>query len=193
MIAATASAVAFPHLTPTTAIGWLKAIGLLRLSGAAGYWADEGFYLEIESAQELVENILNHYQPKPFVSPWNSYSLFNKAVGLEAVLASKSERYALMRQGYQELFAAMQSLDVAGQSAAQKKLTLMNVLPSRVNNLYWLEWSNAVGRMTNTHLGPRFRCNDLLGTGGNVGTTDFCTAYFQVCSQLWDLNYWGNI
>ena len=188
MIAATASAVAFPHLTPTIAIGWLKAIGLLRLSGAIGYWANDCFYLEIESIENLVENILNHYQPKPFISPWNSYSLFNKAEGLEAVLASKSERYVLMREGYQELQSALQSLNAAGQSAAQKKLTLMADLPRRVNNSYWLEWINAVGLMTNTQKGPRFLCNDLLGTGGNVGTTDFCTVYFQVCSQLWNLD-----
>lgn len=187
MATATASTVAFPHLTPTVAIGWLKSIGLLRLSGAAGYWANDCFHLELESAEELVTNLLHHYQPKPFVSPWNSYSLFNKAEGLESVLTSKSDRYALMREGYQQLQDALQSLDTAGQSAAQKKLTLMDDLPKRVNNPYWLEWINAVGLMTHTEKGPRFLCNDLLGTGGNVGTTDFCTVYFQVCSQLWDL------
>ncbi|AFZ30540.1 hypothetical protein Glo7428_1994 [Gloeocapsa sp. PCC 7428] len=185
MVTAT-KAVAFPHLTPTTAIAWLKAVGLLRLSGARGYW-DNCFYLLDVSAENLVENLLN-YQPKPFVSPWNSYSLFNKAEGLAAVLASQSKRYRLMREGYTELQDAMQSLDTAGQSAAQKKLTLMADLPRRVSNHHWLEWINAVGLMTNTQTGPRFLCNDLLGTGGNVGTTDFCTAYFQVCTQLWDLD-----
>ena len=188
MTTATTKAVAFPHLMPTLAIGWLKAICLLRLSGAVGYWADDCFYLEIDSAESLVEDILNGYQPKPFVSPWNSYSLFNKADGLEAVLASKSERYALMREGYQELQDALQPLDIEGQSAAQKKLTLMADLPSQVHNRYWQEWINAVGRLTNTKSGPRFLCNDLLGTGGNVGTTDFCTVYFQVCTQLWNLD-----
>jgi len=186
MVAAT-KVVAFAHLTPTTAIAWLKAVGLLRLSGAVGYW-DDCFYLLDVSAEDLVESILNKYQPKPFVSPWNSYSLFNKAEGLAAVLASQSERYRLMRKGYQELQNAMQSLDTAGQSAAQKKLTLMADLPGQVSNHYWLEWINAVGLMTNTQTGSRFLCNDLLGTGGNVGTTDFCTAYFQVCTQLWDLD-----
>jgi CRISPR-associated protein Csx17 len=185
---ATVNAVAFSHLTPTTAIGWLKAIGLLRLSGAVGYWVGDCFYLEIDSAELLVEDILNHYQPKPFVSPWNSYSLFNKAGGLEVVLASKSERYALMREGYQELQNAMRALDIEGQSAAQKKLTLMADLPHQVGNLHWQEWINAVGLLTSTKSGPRFLCNDLLGTGGNVGTTDFCTVYFQVCSQLWNLD-----
>lgn len=185
--ATTAKAIAFPHLTPTTAIGWLKAIGLLRLSGSVGYWENDCFHLELDSAGSLVETILN-YRPKPFISPWNSYSLFNKAPGLEAVLASKSDRYVLMREGYQELQTALESLDVKGQSAAQKKLTLMADLPRRVNNPSWVEWINAVGLMTNTQQGARFLCNDLLGTGGNVGTTDFCTAYFQVCSQLWDLD-----
>jgi CRISPR-associated protein Csx17 len=188
MVATTARAVAFPNLTPTIAIGWLKAIGLLRLSGAKGYWSDDCFHLEIESAEEFVENILNHYQPKPFISPWNSYSLFNKAEGLEAVLASKSERYALMREGYQELQNALQSLNTSGQSVAQKKLMLMADLPSRIKNRCWLEWINAVGLMTMTQKGPRFLGNDLLGTGGNVVSTEFCTAYFQVCSQLWDLD-----
>jgi CRISPR-associated protein Csx17 len=191
MTVVTANAVTFPHLTPTTAIGWLKAIGLLRLSQAVGYWTNDCFHLEIDSAEELVKDILYNYQPKPFVSPWNSYSLFNKVDGLEAVLTSSSERYTLMRQGYQALQKAFQSLDVAGQSAAQKKLTLMADLPRQVNDPYWLEWINAVGLMTNTKAGPKFLCNDLLGTGGNVGTTDFCTVYFQVCSQLWSLETGG--
>ncbi|NER79850.1 MAG: type I-U CRISPR-associated protein Csx17, partial [Leptolyngbya sp. SIO1D8] len=183
----TTDAVAFPHLLPTTAIGWLKAIGLLRLSGAKGYWENDCFYLDVDSAEGLVEDILNSYQPKPFVSPWNSYSLFNKSDGLEAVLTSQSERYALMREGYQELKTALESLDTQGQSSAQKKLTMMADLPRQVHNDYWQEWIGAVGMLTNTQKGPRFLCNDLLGTGGNVGTTDFCTVYFQVCSQLWDL------
>jgi len=184
---ATARAVAFPHLLPTTAIGWLKAIGLLRLSGATGYWENDCFYLEIDSAEELVENMLTNYQPKPFVSPWNSYSLFNKGDGLETVLASQSERYELMREGYQALQTALESLDTQGQSSAQKKLTMMDTLSRQVHDPYWQEWRKAVGMLTDTTKGPRFLCNDLLGTGGNVGTTDFCTVYFQVCSQLWNL------
>lgn len=183
----TASSVAFPHLIPTTAIGWLKAIGLLRLSGALGYWAGDCFYLEIDSAESLVEDLLNHYQPKPFVSPWNSYSLFSKTLGLESVLGAKAKRFALMREGYQELQAALQPLDVTGQSSAQKKLTLVPELLRRVQNPYWYQWITAVGLLTQTKTGARFLCNDLLGTGGNVGTTDFGTAYFQACSQLWDL------
>lgn len=188
MTVTTANAVAFPHLTSTTAIGWLKAVGLLRLSGSQGFWRNDCFYLEIDSLETLVADILHNYQPKPFVSPWNSYSLFAKADGLDRVLASQSERYVLMREGYQELQNVLQFLNTEGQSAAQKKLTLMADLPKRVNNPYWLEWINAVGLMVNTKQGARFLCNDLLGTGGNVGTTDFCTVYFQVCSQLWDLN-----
>lgn len=183
----TARAVAFPHLLPTIAIGWLKAIGLLRLSGAVGYWENDCFYLEIDSAESLVNDILNNYQPKPFVSPWNSYSLFNKADGLEAVLACESDRYGLMREGYQELQNALQAVEMEEQTSAQKKLTLMADLPRRVENPYWHEWINAVGMLTQTQKGPRFLCNDLLGTGGNVGTTDFCTVYYKVCKQLWDL------
>lgn len=184
---ATTSAVVFPHLSPTIAIAWLKAVGLLKLSGASGYWHNDCFYLEIDSVENLVQDILHHYQPKPFVSPWNSYSLFNKAPGLDAVLSSTSERYALMREGYQELHQAMQSVDIQGQTSAQKKLTLMAELPSRIQNTYWQQWINAVGLVTETKKGAKFRCNDLLGTGGNVGTTDFCTVYYDVCSQLWDL------
>lgn len=188
----TVNAVAFRHLSPTTAIGWLKAIGLLRLSGALGYWLDDCFYLEIDSATTLVENILNNYQPKPFVSPWNSYSIFNKSDlinSLKSVLTSKSDRYVLMRDGYQEIQDVIQALDIKEQSSAQKKLTLMDHLPHQIKNLDWHEWINAVGLLTKTKKGSRFLCNDLLGTGGNIGTTDFCTAYFKMCSsELWDLN-----
>jgi CRISPR-associated protein Csx17 len=188
MTAETANAIAFPHLTPTIAIGWLKAIGLLRLSQAVGYWANDCFHLEIDSKESLVNKILHEYKPKPFASPWNSNSLFNKADGLEALLGAESERYAIMRDGYQEIRDALESLETKGQSANEKKLILMPYLTSRVNNPYWHEWGNAVGLITNTPKGPEFRCNELLGTGGNVGTTEFCTAYFRVCKQLWDLN-----
>jgi len=181
------SAVAFPQLTPTIAISWLKAIGLMRLSGAMGHWANDCFWLEIDSAAALVDHILTHYQPKPFVSPWNSYSLFNKANGLEAVLESKSERYELMREGYQKIRNALQDVDVAGQPSEQQKRTLVPHLQG-IDDTHFQEWLNSVGMLTNTQKGARFLCNDLLGTGGNIGTTDFCTAYYQVCSHLWDLN-----
>lgn len=185
----TVNAVAFPHLSPTTAIGWLKAIGLLRLSEARGYWLDDCFYLEIDSAASVVEKILNHYQPKPFASPWNSYSIFNKPDSLKSVLTSQSERYVLMREGYHKIQDVLQTLDIKKQSSAEKKLTLMHHLTPQVESPDWHEWINAVGLVTKTKKGPRFLCNDLLGTGGNIGTTDFCTVYFQMCSsELWDLN-----
>lgn len=230
MTTATTNAVAFPHLTPTTAIAYLKAIGLLRLSGAVGYWANDCFHLEIDSAEDLVKNILD-YKPKPFASPWNGDSIFKnadkvagpcggfvnemgankkgkaKTVDLEAphvlpgdmsrgsvgaVLRSQSERYALMREGYQEIQDALQKLDnlenVLKQTPEQKKLILVPHLSRRVENSHWLEWLNAVGLMTNTSKGLKFRCNDLLGTGGNVGKTEFSTSYLQVCNQLWDLD-----
>ncbi|MEM1279258.1 MAG: type I-U CRISPR-associated protein Csx17 [Cyanobacteria bacterium P01_H01_bin.152] len=185
-VTATVNAVTFPHLLPTTAIGWLKAIGLLRLSNASGSWENDCFQLEINSAESLVEDILHNYQPKPFVSPWNSYSLFNKADGLAAVLAAKSERYALMQAGYQKIQSAIEPVDRAGQASEQMKKTLVPYL-RKTDSAFFQEWLNAVGLLTSTQKGPRFLCNDLLGTGGNVGTTDFCTVYFQVCSQLWDL------
>lgn len=183
----TTQTVAFPHLTPTIAINWLKAVGLLQLSQAWGYWQNDCFHLEIESAESLVQQILHHYKPKPFANPWNNDSLFGSAKGLEDLLASSSERYDLMRQGYQELQEALASFDLVGQSPAQKKLTLMAKLPSQVKSRYWLRWVNAVGMMTKTKKGPRFLCNELLGTGGNVGRTEFSTAYFQSCRQLWNL------
>ncbi|MGB3135946.1 MAG: type I-U CRISPR-associated protein Csx17, partial [Nodosilinea sp.] len=183
---APAQAVAFHHLSPNTAIGWLKAVGLMRLSAAQGYWEEDCFYLEIDSAESLVEDILTHYQPKPFVSPWNSYSLFNKAPGLEAVLASQSVRYELMRDGYARVQEAIQGVDTKGTSSKEKKEVLVPLL-QQVFDEHFVEWLKAVGLMTETQRGPKFLCNDLLGTGGNVGTTDFCTVYYEVCQQLWNL------
>lgn len=187
MIATTTTqAIAFPHLTPTIAINWLKAVGLLQLSQARGYWENDCFHLEIESAESLVQQILHDYQPKPFASPWNNDSLFGSAKGLDDLLASGSQRYTLMREGYQELQDALASIDLEGQSPAQKKLA-MDQLQSQVKNRYWLRWSNAVGLLTNTKKGRKFLSNELLGTGGNVGKTEFSATYFQVCQQLWDL------
>ncbi|MBD1864248.1 MULTISPECIES: type I-U CRISPR-associated protein Csx17 [Trichocoleus] len=186
MTAAIANAVAFPHLTPTNAIGWLKAVGLLRLSGAVGYWANDCFHLEIDSTESLVEKLLQ-YQPKPFASPWNGKSIFSNTKELEIVLASKAQRYALMREGYQELQGVLQPLDTKGLSSDKKKLLMMPLITSKVSNSYLLEWIDAVGLLTQTKQEAEFHKNDLLGTGGNVGTTDFCTVYFQACSKLWDL------
>lgn len=183
---ATSDTVAFHHLNPTTAIGWLKALGLLRLSGKRGYWKNSCFHLEIDSVETLIQDILN-YKPKPFISPWNNSSLWNKIDDWQAILQSASERYVLMREGYQEMQSVLESLDLQGQSAAQKKLVLMSELPQQICNPYWQEWADAVGLIVNAPKEVKFAHNDLLGTGGNVGATEFCTAYFKVCRELWDL------
>ncbi len=182
---ATASAVAFPHLLPTTAIGWLKAIGLLRLSAAKGYWRNDCFYLEIESVEALVEDILTNYQPKPFASPWNGSSIFDdkhQAKKLEPVLKSQSQRYAAMRTGYRQINAALQNVDKSGSSADKKKKMIPQL--QQVDNEYFQEWLRSVGLLNSK---DEFKSNELLGAGGIIGNKDFCTDYLKVCTDLWDL------
>ena len=183
--ATTANAIAFPHLLPTTAIGWLKAIGLLRLSGASGYWENDCFYLEIDSVDELVEDILANYQPKPFASPWNGSSVFDKkhkTKKLQPILASKSDRYSSLKDGYQKIEIALQEVDVSGASA-DKKLKMIPRLKN-VRNEYFQQWRKAVGLLNSKN---EFKCNELLGSGGIIGNKDLCTDYLSVCLSLWDL------
>lgn len=180
--------IAFPHLTPTTAIGWLKAIGLLRISEAPGYWRDDCFYLEIDSAETLVEKLLNDYQPKPFASPWNSKTIFNAPDKLQQILNAPSDRYALVREGYAEIQSGLQALDLEGLGSDKKKIVIMQDLVPQVYEAgHWQEWIRAVGVLTTTQKKLRFLCNDLLGTGGNSGQTEFCTEYLSICQAHWDL------
>ena len=125
--------IAFPHLTPTTAIGWLKAIGLLRISEAPGYWRDDCFYLEIDSAETLVEKLLNDYQPKPFASPWNSKTIFNAPDKLQQILNAPSDRYALVREGYAEIQSGLQALNLEGLGSDKKKIPIMQDLVPQVS------------------------------------------------------------
>jgi len=182
---ATVRAVAFPHLLPTTAIGWLKAIGLLRLSGATGYWENACFYLEIDSVDELVEDILANYQPKPFASPWNGSSVFDKkhrTKKIQPILESKSDRYSSLRDGYQKVKTALQEVDDSGASA-DKKLKMIPRLKN-VRSESFQQWRKAVGLLNSKN---EFKCNEILGSGGIIGNKDLCTDYLSVCLSLWDL------
>lgn len=184
----TTNTVVLPHLRPTIALDWLKSIGLVRLTGCRGFWKGAYFHLETDSEETIIENLIEKYQPKPFASPWNKKSIFRGNKGLQQeVLASQSGRYALVRDGYRKIKVALENLDIQDKSSKDSKL-IMKDLVGQVDSSYWLEWSHAVGLLTQTRKGPRFLCNDLLGTGGNVMTTDFCTVYLQMCMKLWDLD-----
>ena len=65
-----------PGVRPDSLLGYLKAIGLLSLSGSKGKWERDRFYLEMDSLEALTSEFLENYEPKPIANPWNKDSGF---------------------------------------------------------------------------------------------------------------------
>jgi len=51
----------------------------------------------------------------------------------------------------------------------------------------FIDWLSSVGTVTTDQGKKTVRLNDLLGTGGNVSTSDLAFNYLECCRQLWDV------
>lgn len=142
--------------TPEPLMGYLKALGILRIvterdKDARGYWQDGIFVLKLSlSIETLIQFLGEEYEPTPIVAPWNAGSGFylkwddkgkrfkkREAVfALEQILQSSNKRLTKYRNTLQEIKSSLSLLgshvDIAhelkGKSKEQKKEYLDSVL-----------------------------------------------------------------
>jgi CRISPR-associated protein Csx17 len=94
---------------------YLKAVAVFRLvteqadPTARGHWHGRAFCLDSEMNREALEHFfLERYRPTPIVAPWNGGSGFSEGDrrgGIDAILASTSERFEDYRRAIEEIFS----------------------------------------------------------------------------------------
>lgn len=193
--------------TPEPLMGYLKALGVLRLIGeqkdpeACGFWSDGVFKLNTTlDRDELVAFFRNDYKPTPIVVPWSGGDFFavkadaparkssktpTSASVIEAILAIDCPRLANYRSVILATLAAMRATGVTRKShieGASKRTTKARFLAHLRSvlpddSLGWLDVAAQLGE-------DSFSFNALLGSGGGSdGNTHFSDNFMQ---NLWD-------
>lgn len=185
-----------PHLIPTSLLGYLKGLGLMAIAECKGYWLEDRFYLEVESLEQVTEQFINNYEPKPIANPWNKASGFTtKKLLVDQLAETTATRYQRMKKVYQQIKDTLTTLNYeehklnpnSSTFSQQAKPIFFPLLASRINDEAFLNWLQAVGVITYRKGEPQIKLNDLLGTGGNVSSIDLAFSYLFCCEQLWNL------
>ena len=89
-----------PTVSPTSLLGYMKALGLMAVAGVEGCWQEDRFYLEAESLDAIAAQFVSSYQPKPIASPWNKASGFLSGNRLDEFLKTEAGRYQALKSTY---------------------------------------------------------------------------------------------
>mgnify|MGYP006428099767 CR=1 FL=1 len=176
-----------PTTSPTTLLSYLKALGLMAITDAKGCWKQDQFYLNVDSLNEVVNTFVSDYQPKPVANPWNKKSGFLSGNQLNPFLETEAERYERIREIYQEIIEVLSDIDLKGKGSKELKPLLFPLLEESIEDEAFTDWLSSVGTVTTNKGKATVRLNDLLGTGGNVSTSDLAFNYLECCRQLWDI------
>ncbi|MEB3165015.1 MAG: type I-U CRISPR-associated protein Csx17 [Prochlorothrix sp.] len=177
-----------PNLSPNSGLSYLKGLGLLAISGSRGWWRGSQFVLEADLG-EVCDRFLREYEPKPIAAPWNSKAGFQ--TGSLPVL--EGSRWQRLNRGYQIIWDVTQGVIAQEKAAGGKKLEskdlkllLPPLMKERCEDDASLDWLSACFVLIQREGREQVRINTLLGTGGNISTTDLGNAYLQACQNLWN-------
>lgn len=177
-------AVVLGGLQPQPLAGYLAALGILRVLGTQSGQAikaaflPDGFLVEGVDRDELLELLLDRWEPSPVLTPWNNASGFyqsskgNQAqAALEAIVASRNPRFqplaAVITQVRKLITDTVAPKD---EEKARFISSLRSVLPDTA-----LPWLDAVSVVT----GDEAKMMPLLGSGGNEGVLDYSGLYLR--------------
>lgn len=172
-------------------IGYLKAVGVLRLIGrqadptTRGRWRDGVFELRSSlDADELEAFLIGRYVPAPVLSPWNGGSGFYRkgnataVENLERIEATTEERLRPYRELIGVTRAALADLDVTRKPDGAEKQRLIRRLRRTWPDdaVEWLDTTVVIA-------GGEVRFPPLLGSGGNDGRYDFSSNYMAALGE----------
>jgi CRISPR-associated protein Csx17 len=172
--------VALPGCRTQPLMGYLKALGVLRLVATADrearlWWDPAGHAILRSSLDEdgLIDFFLTEYRPSPITSPWNGGSGYypkDKASGAALALAEGSEddRLVPLRDTIRLARSLLGELGITEAPKGEAKERLLVEWRARASDGA-LEWLDAT--MVLRDDGPSM--NPLLGTGGNDGRLEF--------------------
>lgn len=161
-------------------MGYLKALGVLRLTAAAGretrMWWHPARHAVLRSplgGDGLVDFFLDDYHPSPITSPWNGGSgYFQKDVASAAALTAcetaGAERLAELQHAIRLAREILAELGISEAPKGDDKDRFLSEWRARASDdaLGWLD-ATMVLRDDGASMNP------LLGTGGNDGRLEF--------------------
>ena len=188
--------VTLPGCHPVPLASYLKGLGLFRLvaeqvdSDARCYWKNEQLVLESKfDPNELMDFLLNQYQPSPIMAPWNGGSGFypkDNDRALRIIETSTIDRFHQYRTILACCRREVEDFDLKEKPEKAVKESLLqhlrNTLPEEA--LAWLDAAYLMGED-----GPKFP--PLLGTGGNDGRLDFTNNFMQRLIEVLDAEKGG--
>ncbi len=178
-----------PTTSPTSLLEYLKAVGLMAITGEKGYWEQDQFKLNMESAEQLVQFFIGEYEPKPIANPWNKDSGFLSGNKLSPFLTSQAERYKRIKQNYQNILEILsENVDIKQHNSKELKSILFPLLENKIKDEAFADWLASVGTVTTYQGQETVQLNSLLGNGGNVSRNDLAFNYLDCCRQLWELD-----
>lgn len=197
--------IALTGCTPEPLMGYLKALGILRLvaeqndSNARGCWRD-GMCVLRSSVDEahLVRFFLEEYRPTPIVVPWSGGDFFGiekkgrkgpfrktptSTSIIEAFLGSTSDRLADYRHTILVAASALEACGIADKKQMEDKKAkarFISCLRAMVNDKA-VEWIDACAVLS----AEKASFSSLLGSGGGSdGNTHFSDNFMQ---NLWEV------
>lgn len=187
--------------TPEPLMGYLKALGVLRLlseqlpnAAVRGWWDGGVFFIQSSlTEKEVCEFFLNDYRPTPLIAPWGARSGFypdsseaSARKALEAIAKSPDDRLTPFKEAITAVRGLLDRLGFQEKAEDEDKLRLMQACRAELPD-HLLEWLDAVYVLTtNSRSFP-----PLLGTGGNEGSGSYVSGFAQmvveaIVKKRWD-------
>jgi CRISPR-associated protein Csx17 len=170
---------------------YLAALGLLKVlnnqadTDAQGFWQEGAFHLETRlSLDELINFFANHYQPGPFLTPWNKPKETGPSfLGGQVPLAIKKlqgERFNTIHRVAAVAAEVLPRFVRDGRIGKEEKPGAFEELSQRANNdayAAWLKLCAVLSRDGEGKLTARFPA--LLGGSGGYVAADFGTQFLN--------------
>ena len=182
-----------PGCRPDPLLGYLKALGVLRLVAeqadpeVRGSWLEDAFVLDSRLAgSALVRFFVDEYRPTPLIGCWNGGSGFfpgDRKRGIDAIEQSTAPRLALYRRVIAQARATLQALGLQTKPDPDRKAEILTALRATLPDeaVAWLDAAYVL-----TEEAPRYP--PLLGTGAIDGRLEFTNNFMQrLCDVLPEL------
>lgn len=190
---------------------YLAGLGLLRLINrtidptAMAHWENTQFILSTEVAQDqLIPQLLQAYTAIHAFSPWHKpaaivfsdqgHAEFAEGSIGSVVMHSPSPHVASLRSLLPNLLKIVSSHRTPESTLPDKeaKIALIRELLDRVVDAEWRDWADtavvmleSLTKSGSTVVKPKYPA--LLGTGGNIMTSDIAGNYLMAVDEMFDL------
>jgi CRISPR-associated protein Csx17 len=176
-----------PLASYLTALGVLRIVSLRRGNSILGRFSPRGFELWGIEASELVDLLLDEWEPSPVLTPWNNASGFYAsskgqlaADAMRAIIASGLPRLAKLRSTIERVRQVVTTWDLKEAPDGEAKARFIGHLRSILSDEA-IEWLDAVAAVDDQDV----RMMPLLGSGGNEGVLDYSGLFLRsLCDTI---------